>query len=159
MQNGIGNIGFNTEIIDVALTVQAAAYATGDIIGGKIIIPNALARDGGSGILESVVLNSASDFTVNLELLLFSADPTATTFTENGPVAIAAGDVAKMLGVVNLSTRYDVGTPVIAPVSNLRMPVKSAATRNLWACLIARGAITPAATTDLMLRLGILRDQ
>lgn len=159
MQNVIGNVGFSNELIDVQLTVQAAAYAAGDVIGGKITIPGAVARDGGSGLLKSVLLCSKADLTVNMDLVLFSADPAASTFTENGPVAIDVTDVAKVLGVISLATRFDLGTPVVVGAANLDMIVQSGAlTRNLFACLIARGAYTPAATADVILRFGIQQD-
>lgn len=159
MQNMIGNVGLSNEVIDVQLTVQAAAYATGDVIGGKITIPNAVARDGGSGILKSVLLCSKADLTVNMDLVLFSADPADTTFTENGAVAIATTDVAKVLGVLQLATRFDLGTPVVAGAYNVDMIVQAAAaSRSLFACLVARGAYTPAATADVILRFGIQQD-
>lgn len=160
MQNVIGNVGIQTKVVDVQLTVQAAAYATGDVIGGKITIPNAMARDGGAGLLQSVVLCSKADLTVNMDLVIFSADPANTTFTENGAVDIATTDVAKVLGALSLTTRVDLGTPVVAALNNLNMPVQAAAaSRSLFACLVARGAYTPAATADVILRFGIQSNQ
>jgi len=155
----IGNVGLANKIIDVQLTVQAAAYATGDVIGGKIAIPNAVSRDGGSGLLKSVLLCSKADLAVNMDLVLFSADPAASTFTENGAVAIDVTDVAKVLGAIQLATRFDLGTPVVVGAYNVDMIVQAAATsRSLFACLIARGAYTPAATADVILRFGIQQD-
>lgn len=159
MQNVIGNVGQTTRVLDVQLTVEAAAYATGDVIGGKITIPNAMARDGGTGLLKSVVLCSKADLTVNMDLVLFSDDPADTTFTENGAVAIATTDVAKVLGALQLATRFDLGTPVVTALNNVDMALRSgAASRSLFACLIARGAYTPAATADVILRFGIQQD-
>jgi len=155
----IGNVGLANKLIDVQLTVEAAAYATGDVIGGKITIPNAVARDGGSGLLKSVLLCSKADLTVNMDLILFGADPADTTFTENGAVAIATTDVAKVLGAIQLATRFDIGTPVVAGAFNVDMVVQAAAaSRALYACLVARGAFTPAATADLILRFGLQQD-
>jgi hypothetical protein len=155
----IGNVGLANKMIDVQLTVEAAAYATGDVIGGKITIPNAVRGDGGSGLLKSVLLCSKADLTVNMDLVLFSADPANTTFTENAAVAIATTDVAKVLGVIQLATRFDLGTPVVTGAFNVDMIVQAAATsRSLFACLIARGAYTPAATADVILRFGIQQD-
>jgi hypothetical protein len=159
MQNVIGNVGLTNQVVDVQLTVQAAAYATGDVIGGKITIPNAMARDGGSGLLKSVILCSKANLAVTMDLVLFSDDPADTTFTENGAVAIATTDVAKVLGALQLATRFELGTPVVAGAFNVDMVLRSgAASRSLFACLIARGAYTPAATADVILRFGIQRD-
>lgn len=158
MSNAIGNAGRLNKVITTQLAVQAAlAYATGDILGGKITISGALARDGGSGILQNAILCCKSALAVNVDLVLFSADPSNTTFTENAAAAIATTDVEKVLGVLSLTTRVVLGTPVVAALYNIGMPLE-AAQRDLYACLIARGAFTATATTDLILRLGIQRD-
>lgn len=160
MQNVIGNVGRAATVIDVTLTTQAALYATGDVIGGKITIPNAMARDGASGILKSVQLCSKADLTVNFDLIIFSDNPSATTFSENGAVAIDPADVSKVLGVVQLATRFDLGTPVVTGLNNVDMALKSgAASRDLYACLVARGNHTPGSTSDIILRFGIEQNQ
>jgi hypothetical protein len=67
--------------------------------------------------------------------------------------------VAKVIGVISLATRFDLGTPVVVGAANLDMIVQAAATsRALFACLIARGAYTPAAIADVILRFGIQQD-
>ncbi len=162
MGNAIGNVGGLTTVISVTPAVQAAAYATGDVIGGKMTLTNALLSVGGSGILQSVQVCSKSDLTVDLDLIIFSADPSTTTFTENGAVAIDVADVSKVLGRISLATRVDLGTPVVAYANNLALPVIGDAanlTRNLYACLVARGAYTPASTSDVTVRFGFLQDQ
>ena len=139
--------------------MQAAAYATGDVIGGKMTIPNAVLMDGGSGILQSIIACSKADLTVDMDVIIFSADPSGTTFTENGAIAVATADVAKVLGVVTLTTRSDLGTPVVAALRNIGMPVESASTsRSLFACAVMRGAFTPGTTSDLTFRFGISQD-
>lgn len=156
MQNVIGNVGIETRVLDVTLVTQASAYATGDVIGGKITLTGAMARVGGSGLLKSVQICSLADLTVDFDLILFSDDPTNTTFTENGAVAIATTDVAKILGVVGLTSRKDLGTPVVVSLHNIDMALKSGAnSRDLYACLVARGTHTPASTADIVLRFGI----
>lgn len=160
MQNVIGNVGRASNVLDVALTVQAAAYATGEVIGGKITLTNAVARDGATALLQSVQLCSKADLTVDFDLILFSADPSATTFSENNAVAIDPADAAKVLGVVALTSRKDLGTPVVVTAANVGLVLKSAAdSRNLYACLVVRGAHTPGSTSDLTLRLGLQLDQ
>jgi len=160
MQNAIGNVGFASNVQDVALVTQAAAYASGDVIGGKITLANAMARDGGTGLLKSVQLCSLADLTVDFDLIIFGANPANTTFTENGAVAIATTDVAKVLGVVSLTSRKDLGTPVVVSAHNIDMVLKSASdSRALYACLVARGAHTPGSVADIVLRFGIQRDQ
>lgn len=150
-----GHANAMTNVVkSTTLTVQAAAYADGDVIGGKLTFTNMLPFDGAGGRLRSVYLTSRADLTVNMELIIFNADPTGTTFTENGAVAIAVGDVAKVIAIQLISTRSDLGTPVVAYANNLDIPIEGVA-RTLYGVLVARGAYTPASTADVVLNLGL----
>lgn len=155
MAGALGNVGGLTNIVKVALTVQAAAYATGNLLGGKHTITNAVRAEGETAILQSVVIASKSDLTIDLDLLLFDADPAATTFTERAALAVDPADAFKVLGPITINTRVDIGTPVIASLRNIGLPVKPAgASRNLYGALIARGNYTPGSTSDLQIIYG-----
>lgn len=159
MPNAIGNVGGLTKIVDVTPTVEAGAYASGDVMGGKMTLSNAVTMDGGTGILQSIMVCSKADLTVDLDVIIFSDDPTGTTFTENAAVAIATADAAKVLGVIPIATRKDLGTPVVAYALGIALPVAAGSTsRSLYACCVARGAHTPGTTTDITFRFGILQD-
>lgn len=133
-------------------------YSTGDVMGGKMTIANAARLSGGSGKLESIVMASKVDMTVDIDVVIFDSDPSATTFTENSAVALDAADAAKVIGVVTISTRHDLGTPVIASVRGLGIPFDCAAGTSLYAVCVARGTINLGSTSDLTFRFGITQD-
>jgi len=153
----LGFTGVKIVTIATALTVQAAAYAANDVIGGKITIANATRIAAGSGTIRSIVLNCKSTQTTAFDIIFFNADPAATTFTENGSIAVNAADFDKIFdGVVFAATTpwINVGTPSFAHAS-VALPFKLAAGTTIWACIISRGAPTFASTTDLTLTLEI----
>jgi hypothetical protein len=146
--------------ISVPLTCEAAAYADGDLIGGKITIPFAVLHPGAGGIIRRVVLACKSSQTTALDIVFFNGDPSSTTFTENGAIAIATADVAKIVGGFNVAATtgwIDVGTPSFAqsPANGIAFPFYIPNGTSLYAAIISRGAPTFAATTDLTLNLGI----
>lgn len=157
--NALGNVGGLTVMNDVTPVVQVAAYATGNLIGGKISFSTAMREDGATGILQSVTLCSKSALAVDVDLILFDSDPVGTTFTERSAIAVATTDAAKVLAAITLSTRVTIGTPVVASRSSLNIPLKcGSASRIIYGAMIARGAFTPASTTDLTIRLGVVQD-
>lgn len=153
------NVGGFTVVRDVTPTVEATPdYSTGDVMGGLMTISNAARASGGSGIVNSIVLASKVDLTVDVDVVLFDANPSGTTFTENAAVAIATTDAAKVIGIVTLSTRHDLGTPVVASGRGLGVPFDAADGKDIYAVCIARGTINLGTTSDLTFRFGILQD-
>lgn len=154
-----------TDIISVVPTVQAAAYASGDVLGGEMEIPFALRRGGGSGILQSITIGSKIALTVEMDVIILSESAAAanTTVTENGAVAIDAADADLVLGVVNINSTddgyADLGTPDVVTKVNIGLPVFTAdASRSLYAIIVPRGAHTPGSTSDLTVKFGIMQD-
>ena len=144
--------------------VQAAAYATGDLIGGKMEFTTAARRPGLSGIIHSIVLASDNAFTSDVDIVFFDTDPTNTTFSENNAIAVDIADVTTVIGVVNLvaaDVGTDLGTPDVLFKSNLGLAFNipdANDTRSIFAAAIMRGAHTPGSTAALTWRLGILQD-
>jgi len=148
--------------IKTAAVVQAAAYSQNDLVGGKLTFTNAMRTSGGSGILRGFVMGdqAANGSSVTYDLILFDADPTGTTFTENGPLDIADADLNKIIGVLRLNGTGSVGD-YIAMVDNavlvgrVEQPLKASGSANLYGALIVRSATVPtyAATSDVFLTL------
>lgn len=150
-----GNTGTITDVISSTPAVQASAYGDGDVIGGKqeITVFRAPNR---SALLRSIVITSKADLTVNADVVLFSSDPSASTFTENGALSVAAADAPKVIGIFTVSARVDLGTPVVAQLQNQAIAlIGNGTTKTIWAVIVVRGAYTPGSTSDVTLRLGI----
>jgi len=139
--------------------VQAAAYATGDLIGGKQELLYAVEETDGAGVIRGARLISTGAITNQVDLIFFNADPTNTTFTENGAFALDGDDVAKVIGGVEIDTFFAFNANGFGQsgFGELCLPFVLADGTSLFCAMIARGAVTPAAVDGLELRLAIER--
>jgi hypothetical protein len=140
----------------VPITVQAAAYATGELVGGKLTIPKAIPEGVTVGIIRTVVLVDQANQKIAKDLVIFRSNPSATTFTENGALDVADADALKIVGVIPIAaTDYvsfaDNAVATVKP--NLAVHADDGST--LYACLVERGAPTYVATTDLQMTLEV----
>lgn len=145
----------------VALTVQAAAYATGELIGGKNTLVGAGRFKNGTGVIQSLTLVDQANQKVPIDLVVFNADPSNTTFTENGALDVADADMAKITGVISIlaSDYVSFADNAVASRQGIGQVFQSTeADGDLYFALVSRGAPTYAATTDLIIKFGILQD-
>lgn len=162
----------NIKHSEIALVTQAAAFAAGDLLASKIVIPNVVDEitggegkrtAGGACWLQSLSLIDLAAQSASCELWLFDSDPSNTTFTVNGAWALAAADADKIIpgGIIPISNWYPVASSrSIAAERNLALPiVLPAGATDLYGALIGRGTPTYAATSDLTLRVAISRDR
>ncbi|MFN3652601.1 MAG: hypothetical protein ACK47B_23740 [Armatimonadota bacterium] len=156
------------EVTAVGITKQAeavpaivpAAYAAGDVIGGKLSLADVVRADAGTGILQGIVLTDKADQKAAVDIAFFDADPTGSTLTDNQPVSVVAADIGKLLGVVSIqaSDYVDLGPTAVAVKAAIALPFKLSAARILYAVVIARGTPTYASASDLKLRVQVLQD-
>ncbi len=149
-------------VVSVTPTVEAGAYAAGDVIGGKMTFANAVRTSngaaGGTGLIQSItVATKATTTSAQIDVLLFNADPSASTFTENGAIAVNATDMANLIGVVHVTDWTSCGTPSVGFGGSLAIPFSLAGT-SLYAVMVTRGAITPASTSDLIVTVRVVAD-
>jgi len=135
-----------------------AAYSAGDLVGTKMAFSGAARHSfGGAGLVKSVLVSDlAKQNAQALELVLFDADPSGTTFTDGDALDVADGDLPKIVGVVPLGTADAVGynDSAVYSVRNVNVAY-SIASRTLYGALVARGTPTYASTADLQVRLGV----
>lgn len=74
----------------------AGAYAANDIVGGLLTFENIAPVQGGMIELDYVQIDYKSDVAAAPILVLFDADPTATTKTDNAPYALNSADLFKV---------------------------------------------------------------
>ena len=141
------------------VVTAAAAYASGNVVGGKMTFAGCV--DGaGSGLLQSIRLAFRSVQTVGFKLWLFAADPAASTFTDKAAPSIASADVDKLIGVYALGGGGDSGLGVhtLYTLDGIGKAFSVASGAALYGVLTTTGAPTFAATGDLSVALGILKD-
>ena len=152
------------DLIDVTLTTDAEAHADNDVIAQSIEIPNAVAVTGGSAIIQSIMLLDEDDEAPTVELL-FSQVNTAITDDESEAIGNNVADLdstfRSFLGATTVSNWSDLVDAQMAVKTNIGLVVKAASdSRSIYVHAVNRsgGAYTPAATTDLKMRIGIVKD-
>lgn len=153
-------VGGYTVEVTPTVTVSLTAYTAGDCVGGKLTLANAVRVNGGTGVLQSLLLLDRANQKPNLTLLIYNADPTAATLTDNAALSNSTDDV-KVIAKVNVTSGdwETINSKAYASLSGLGLVLKAASgSATLYAALLTTSTPTFVATTDLQLRLGILAD-
>lgn len=157
------NIGGKSESLtpDTLAVTASSAYASGNLVGNKMKFTGILGAKK-TGILHSLCIRDISNTAkLPMQLIIFNADPSATTFTDKSAFTINAADKAKIMRSIPIAASDYVtigGVPVV-DLRNLGGVIKSA-TQDLFACLVATGAGSGnfSATTDLNISIGVIQD-
>jgi hypothetical protein len=142
-------------VITPTITVSATPdYTSGDSLGGKITLPNAVRATGGMSKLVSVnIIDSANQKPAGT-ILFFNADPAAATLTDNTAFALST-DVLKVVASVVIAAADYVTIDSVAFLTygNINKIVQAAAT-SLYAAFVITTASNLAATTDIQIAFG-----
>ena len=137
-------------------TVTAGAYSANDAVGGLLTFPNAALVAGGGGVIKDTIILDDAGQDANLELWLFNA--TFTAMVDNAPWAPSQADLRKLVAVIdsNNGTWFDAGTPSACQIE----PSKryDCVGTSLFGQVVNRSTPTFAATDDVTVILGLLRD-
>ena len=148
------------DLIDVTLTTDAEAHGNNDVIAQSIEIPNAVAVEGGSAIIQSIMILDEDDEAPSIDLI-FQTDNTALASDEGEIVNISDANARDILGFVNVSNYTDLLNCQVGIKTNIGLVVKAASTtKSIFVHAVNRsgGTYTPAATTDLKMKIGIIKD-
>lgn len=146
----------NIVIITPTITVSTSpAYTAGDSIGGKITLASALARSAGVAELRSIVILDRANQKPAGDILIFEADPTLATLTDNSAVALSTNDLNIIARIPVAASDYvTINSKAIANLSGLSRFVKSTTGTSLYAAFVVTTTPTFAATTDVQIRFG-----
>ena len=135
---------------DALPATSTSAYAAGDVLGGKMVLSDALRTNAGSGYLQdlSVTLKTAG-LTAAIDAVLFRSDPSASTFTDNAAFAVAVADLDKVIGCIPFDVATSLGNGTVYEANKLARSLKLDAGRDLWLVLVWRGAPTLASIADI----------
>lgn len=159
-ENHIGAVGGHTVYIDVTLSLDTSAYASGDVLADTQVVTNAMRVNDGMGVLQSVTVIDQDDQKAAFYIYLLSAN--VSMGTENSAPSISDSDAVSILGTpvaIGVSDYYDLGGVSVAGRDGLGKVVKPASgTRNLYVAVV-NGTGTPTYTASgVKLRLGFLQD-
>lgn len=139
-----------TTSVSASPTCDTSAYATGELIGGKLTYTQALRK--GTGYIVGVIVTDLSAQASDLEVVIFNANPTGTTFTDQAAFDIADADITKVAGSVlfGSSNRFAYADNGVKTSFSPPIPLVSATgDGTFYAALISRGTPTFAASTDV----------
>lgn len=138
-------------------TIGTGARAAGTIVGGLLTFPVARATDA-RVVISGLIVGIKTALIPSLTLVLFNADPTATTKTDSSAYALAAGDWNKVIKAIRfsdyLASWISHGTPRTIDADNLGIvaaPVSG--TKNVLGLLIDNTGVTFAAANDVFIAL------
>ena len=111
-----------------------------------------------SGRVKSVIVTDQNKQNVVIDLVLFNADPSGTTFTDNSILDIADADMVKIIARVPLVDWTNFNDNAFCAVNNLSLDFNLASGTSLYGCLVTRGTPSFAATNDIVVTLVIEQD-
>ncbi len=156
----IGSVGGNTSLISPTVTVSTTpAYTAGDVVGGILTLTNAMRTSGGTGILESIFINDASNQKAALDIYIFDSNPAAGTYTDNAAVVFST-DLTKLIARIPVAAADYVtnNSQATAHEKAIGAIMKASGSANLFAVIVTSGTPTYAATTAITIRFGSLQD-
>jgi hypothetical protein len=80
------------------------AYTSGDSVGGKISLASAVRLAGTGGTITSVTITDKGKQSAATDVVFFNADPSNTTFTDNGALTVHDTDLLTIIGVVPITS-------------------------------------------------------
>jgi len=155
---GSGLVGSYTDRAISTPTVQAAAYSSGNCVGGFNSVT--FQGTGPINLLNDVRLVSQGGGTETLTVYVFDQNPSGSTCTDKSTFTLATGDTAKLLiAPFALTLAAPTGaTQSFASNPNLaRIPHSGSTT--LWYALVAGGTFTPGSTTDLLVGFQVVQQR
>jgi len=152
----MGEVAGSGKAVKVALTVSTTpAYSSGDSIGGKITIANAVRVSGGVSILTTLQLLDRANQKPAGTIYLFDADPTNATLTDNAAVVFSTDDLKIVAQIPVASTDWiATNSKATANLSGLAREVQAVSGTTLYAAFVTTLTPTFGATTDMQMIFG-----
>ncbi len=148
-----------TVYVDVTLSLDTSAYASGDVLADTQVITNMVRVSGLGGVLQSVEVIDEDD--QGVAFTIFFLDANVSLGTENSAPSITDANARSIYGAVSVGTSdyVDLGGVKVAKVSGNGMPLQAAAlTRNGYLAVLNSTGTPTFTAAGVRLRLGILQD-
>lgn len=145
------------------LVVDTSAYASGDLIGkhtnGYLTFANVC--DIGGGKIQTVRLTDQAKQAGAIDLVLFKTALANSTLTDNGALDVHDTDLLDYIGHVSFvagsyAAFADNNAAILRDLNLYFTPKEDR--RDIYGVLVARGAITFAAATDLRVSITVERE-
>ena len=156
----------NTDISTKSVTVCATPtidtniYAAGDAVGGLLTFSNALRPNAFSGVITGAYILDKDAEGANLDLIIFNANPSASTVTNNAALDLADADLSKAIEPISISshTAFNSNDNGISGSGSLTRTVQTSSSVTLYGALRAVATPTYTSASDLTVCIGVLQD-
>lgn len=155
-ENYVGKLGGDILSASQSPAVSTTPYIAGDVVGTILTFASIVRIAAGIGLVQAASVFSKSAQTVAMDLILFSASPTASNPTDNAPFVLHASDYAKRLGAIPITSWTAMGGPCLAENVARGLPVRAVAANTIFGVLVVRGAMTLASVSDISVDLSVL---
>lgn len=158
-ENLVGKVGGTTTFIVPTCTVSTSpAYSSGDSIGGKLTLSNALRVSGNTAFLKDILICDRANQKPTGTILIFSLDPTSATLTDNAAVVLSTNDQSVYTMVtVSASDYVTINSKAFANIA-VNKGTKAISGTTLYAAFVTTSTPTFAATTDLQIIFSFIQD-
>jgi hypothetical protein len=153
--NVIGKVRGTSDLIDVTLSLDTSAYASGDVLAATQEVANAVAANGGKAVLHSVTVLDKDDQGQALDLVFLRTN--VSLGTENAAVSITDADAEEILGVVQVTAGdyLDFGANRVATMPSVGLVLEAgAASTSLYLAAVSKGTGTYSAS-GIVVKLGL----
>jgi len=153
----IGEVGTNSDVISVTLTLSPTTYADGDVLADTQALTDIMRVNAGTGIPYSVAVIDLDDQAQALDILFL--DTNCSIGTEDSAVSIADSCADDILCVVEIASGdyVDLINSQVAMGSPACVVESTAGINELWFAVVSRGTGTYTAS-GIVCKFGFLRD-
>ena len=154
----VGEVGGNSSVFEVTLSLDTNAYASGDVLADTQAMTACMRVNQGTAVIHSITLLDEDDQAQALDLLFLRTD--VTIGTENSAVSVSDANAREIMGVVEVAAAdyVDLVGSQIVTKTNVGIVVDAAAgADDLYVAAISRGTGTYTAS-GIRLMVGLLRD-
>lgn len=149
----------SSRTISVTPTIDTNIYASGDALGGLQTISGAGRVGIGSGIIHAVVVTDLDKEGADIDVIVFSGNPSATTVTNNAALDVDDADLVKIVCVIQVTSDSAFSDNGVSFAHGNNCVFRAdVATGTLYAIAVARGTPTYASASDLTFRYSVLQD-
>ena len=159
----IGEVGGNSAVFSQALTITASSYSALNNVGGLLTLTNAMRGSPATrytGVLQNLTVADHANQKAPLDILIFKSIPAATFTDHSAFPTLSQADTALVIARVSIASSdyVTIGGSAFADVTFGKTIQGTAAT--LYAAVQIASSVSPtyAATTDLTINFGFLRD-
>lgn len=147
-----------TSIIDVTLSLDTNIYASGEVLAATQEIANAVRIDGGTGVIQSLIVLDQDDLGLALDIVFLQSD--VSIGSENATVSLSDANAVKVVGIVQIGAGDYVdlvGSQLVTKTNLSILAQADTSSTSLYVAAISRAAGTYTAA-GITLKIGILRD-